>query len=136
MITMCSGDHLVSATSDGSGCTATPTRHFGGKYLKAEMYGKRFKNSDEAFAAMHAHGYGVEFYPRTSVPMPLFEKLPHVQRQCRFDALYRYWKHLKRGGQHALAIYVEAKLKRLAKSVGIFHRCTKQFNQPKEKGKQ
>ena len=123
----------VSATSGSGikGAIAQPTKFFAmGKSQKCELYGRLYPSSDAAFKAMNARGYTEIFYPRTSVPSPLFASLPHVRNECKFDALYRYWKWMMRqsgGGWGYCAMQVEIKLHRLAKSVGIFHPATKRF---------
>lgn len=128
----CAGDnHSVSAMCYDGKAVATPTRHFRGtyKYLKCELYGKIFRDGDEAFAAMHQKGYGQIFYKRSSVPLPTFAALAHVQRECRFDALYRLFKHkLKTGRNVEQTEKLRTQIRKLAKEVGIFHPVANHWN--------
>lgn len=124
--------HLTRVTADGwssscctstDGTVATPTRHFKGtgKWLKPTLYGKRFPDSEAAFSAMDAQGMTEIFYPRSSTVLPLFAKLVSQRRQCRFDALYRLQRHLRRQGVRRPD--VDERVLRLARLVGIFHHC-------------
>lgn len=126
MIQNCATPHYLGCTVDSTGATASVYRFLNGKYLKAELNGKRFPSSDEAFHAMDEHGYGTKYYPRSSVVLPLFAKLKHCRETAKFDALYRYWKHLVKHG-NASANRIQSKVARLAKRVGCFHRATVQF---------
>lgn len=130
-VSCCCGDGKV---------VATPTRHFKGslKFLKCELHGRQFPTSDEAFAAMVERGYNDLHYPRSSVPISTFAKLNHVQRQCRFDAEYRLFRHLLRladretGLTRALLLEKADKmhptLRRTAAKVGIFHPVANAIN--------
>lgn len=138
----CSGHgFLVSASTVDGVTTATPTRHFPGthKFLCCWLYGRKFKTSDEAFAAMHAHGYGDVYYSRSSVVLPLFAGLKHCQDEAKFDALYRYYKWCIKHGdcyfpmsRQGTPLQVQrAKLRRLAEKVGIFHSVAWVFVSPR-----
>lgn len=118
-------DWNVSSTSDGRTCIAQPFRSINGKHYRGELYGKEFKNSEEAHAAMHARGYAQVYYSRSSVPSPVFKGLASVENQCQFDSLYRLWKWKKRNGK--TRVRLEKQLCELAEKVGIFHPATKQF---------
>lgn len=141
-VTFCARDGFsVSATGGGGKWVATPTRHFRGhgKSLKCWLWGREFQTSDAAFKAMHDQGYGVEHYSRSSVPLPIFEKLAHVRRECEFDRLYRYYRWCVRHseclfpmGRQGTPLQVQrAKLRRMAKDVGIFHPVARVFNSPR-----
>lgn len=131
---VCSGPHLTGSTSGSNidGAIASCYRKFGHKYLYSELHNKQFKNSDEASDALAERGYGTEHFSRDSVASN--GALPHQIEQARFDALYRFFKHttrlVMRGGYNVnTPLHVQkARLKELAKSVGIFHHCTKLFN--------
>lgn len=118
-------DWNVGSTSDGKTCIAHPFRVINGKHYHGELYGKEFKNSDEAFKAMHAQGYTQVYYSRSSVVLGCFKGLASVERQAKFDALYRLWKWKKKHGKTRVCL--EKQLCELAKEVGIFHPATKQF---------
>lgn len=126
MISHCSGPHNCGGTIKAEGAFAGVFQLRNGKIHKAEIYGERFDTADEMFTAIKAKGYGSYYFPRSSVPMPLFAKLTHHLRQARFDALYRYLKHLKRTGQ--TYGHIEHRVKRLAKAVGIFHPVASAMN--------
>lgn len=104
---------------------ATPTRHFKGthKFTECELYGKQFNSSDEAFAAMHERGYGVEYFKRTSVPSATLASNSFIKRQCKFDALYRQMKHKIRRRIYDKSLMKQ--VRELADEVGIFHPCAK-----------
>lgn len=118
----------VSSCSDGQVCIATPTRHFPGhgKFAKCDLYGKRFKNSDEAHQAMAERGYSEPYFSRSSVPVPLFAKHASHRLQCQFDALYRFYKWQGRRGANRLQL--RDKLAKMAKRVGIFHPVANAMN--------
>jgi hypothetical protein len=126
----CSRENFgVSSISDGKVCIATPTRHFPGhgKFAKCDLYGKTFKNSDEAHKAMAERGYSEPYFSRSSVPIPLFEKHASHRLQCEFDALYRLYKWKGRCGINRLAL--RDTLTKMTKRVGIFHPATKAFKE-------
>ena len=133
--TWCARDGFgVSATSCGGDTTATPTRHFNGsgKFSKCWLYGRTFKTSDEAFAAMHAQGYGDLYFSRSSVPLPTFAGLASERRKCEFDGLYRLFKWKVKNGQCGSCVGIlRGALKRRAAKVGIFHPVARVFNNPR-----
>ena len=126
----------ASATTSEGRTVATPTRHFPGtgKFQKCDLYGKVFPNSDAAFRAMAERGYCEPYFSRTSVPSPLFAKLAHVRQQCRFDALYRLYKH--QGGCGACRLKLYRKLEIMAARVGIFHAVAKNWGRKFRNGRQ
>jgi len=125
-------DWCAGTTSDGTKAVAGPFRVINGKHYEGEIYGKEFKNSDEAFAEMHARGYTQIYYPRSSVVEGCFKGLECQERQAKFDALYRLWKWRKRNGYCAHCTdLLEKEIVKLAEKVGIFHPCTKQFRKEK-----
>jgi hypothetical protein len=121
-------DWCVGATSDGTKTVAHPFRVINRKHYPGELYGKEFKTSDEAFAAMDGRGYSQVYYARSSVVEGAFKGLACQERQAKFDALYRLWKWRKRNGLCAeCTAGLEKELAKLAEQVGIFHPCTKRF---------
>src|SRR5262245_56723303 len=97
----CSGTHVCSCTSGPDGTFATPFRVYKGKdgrskHLLPPLHGKKFKDSDAAFAAMHAQGMGEQFMNRSSVVTGCFRGLDFMERQALFDAKYRLLKWMRR----------------------------------------
>lgn len=128
-VSFCSGSHNCGSTSGPDGIFAHPFRMFGNKILHADMYGKQFSSVDAAHKAMHDHGYGVLYFPRSSVPLPLFARHASERRQARFDALYRLWRWKLR---HGLPCEKEANQVRiLAQKVSIFHPVASALNKGK-----
>lgn len=119
----------VSASSCEGVTTATPTRIVQGRHQRCDLYGKKFKSSDEAFAAMAERGYTEPYYKRSSVPLEAFKRLAHHRQQCKFDALYRLWKWRMKNGLPENPLH--RTLIETAREVGIFHPVARVFCSPR-----
>ena len=77
----CSNEWIVGACTTEGRTVAQPFKGFSpsGKVRYGEMYGKVFANSDAAFEAMHAAGYGERYYRGPSYFIRL--RLPPRVRQ-------------------------------------------------------
>ena len=135
--------HSMSATSGSgiNGYVIHPTRVWdaqakerlalGKAWLpthKCDLYGQTFATSEAAFAAMHERGYGVEYYPRSSVPLATFASLKHCRDEARFDALYRFLKHERRVNPAREHPTQRRELAELTKTVRWGHPVAKNLN--------
>ncbi|MDE2104609.1 MAG: hypothetical protein KGL39_45660, partial [Patescibacteria group bacterium] len=77
------------------------------------------------------------YYRRTSVPIPSFENLASEINSCKFDALYRLFRWQQRQKQSCLSLSMQphhvllAKLRQMARRIGIFHPVARVFNSPR-----